>query len=173
MATMTPSTRTHNNRQTFSCRRCAERKVKCDRQNPCAACIKHNSDCVFSPVQLPKKRTKRVKVNVLTDRLRQYEALLQEQGIDPGKLPGRKVDDSQSQSVMPIMHDQQEKHGLQIPTPSSPESDPSSHSVQTSTVRGQAPFRFVENTLWNRVVEEVSGSLMQYQLAAFSHSYRC
>src|SRR4051812_15848462 len=74
-------------RTTYACIRCAERKVKCDRQRPCGACLKHNMDCVFNAPKLPRKKHKRVKVQLLADRLNLYESLLQEHGIDASKLP--------------------------------------------------------------------------------------
>jgi hypothetical protein len=62
--------------------------VKCDRQRPCTACVKHNADCVYSPSKPSgaRKKHKRVKVQVLADRLDQYEALLQKHGIDRSEL---------------------------------------------------------------------------------------
>jgi len=172
MATTTPSTSTHK-RPTFSCIRCAERKVKCDRQRPCAGCVKSNVECIFKPVQPPKQRNKRVKVKVLTDRLKQYEALLQEKGIDPGNLLNHTDSRPQSQPLMHGAPDQQEQLVVQLQTPSSLESDSSPYGLQNSTVRGQAPFRFVENSLWNRVVEEVSGRPMPCAVTAISSSRRC
>jgi len=169
MATTSLPTSGHK-RPTFSCIRCAERKVKCDRQRPCAGCVKSNVECIFNPVQPPKQRNKRVKVKVLTDRLKQYEALLQEKGIDPGNLPNQTDSRPQSQLLMHGAPDQQEQHVDQLQTPSSLASDSSPYGLQTSTVRGQAPFRFVENSLWNRVVEEVSGRLMPCVFRAASSS---
>jgi hypothetical protein len=75
-----------SSRPTFACIRCAERKVKCDRQRPCSTCTKHNADCVFNATKSPRKKHKRVKVQVLADRLHQYEALLQKHGIDQNEL---------------------------------------------------------------------------------------
>ena len=74
-------------RPTFSCIRCAERKVKCDRQKPCSGCIKHNVDCIFNATKPPRTKHKRVKVQVLADRIGQYEALLRKHGIDRSELP--------------------------------------------------------------------------------------
>jgi hypothetical protein len=74
-------------RPTFSCVRCAERKVKCDREKPCSACTKHNIDCVFNTTKPPRKKHKRIKVQVLVDRLNQYESLLEKHGIDRDELP--------------------------------------------------------------------------------------
>ena len=172
MATTSLSTSAHK-RPTFSCIRCAERKVKCDRQRPCAGCVKSNVECIFNPVQPPKQRNKRVKVKVLTDRLKQYEALLQEKGIDPGNLSNQMDSMPHSQPLMHGLTDQQEQHVVQLQTPSSLESGSSPYGLQTSTVRGQAPFRFVENSLWNRVVEEVSGRPMPCAVTAISLSRRC
>ena len=66
-----------------------------------------------------------------------------------------------------VVPDQQVQHGLQLRTPSSVESGASPYSAQTSTVGGQAPFKFVENSLWNRVVEEVGGNLVPNMLLVF------
>jgi hypothetical protein len=81
-----PTSRTYN-RATFSCVRCSERKVKCDRQRPCGACAKHCADCVYSPSRQTQKKPKRAKVQALADRLEQYESLLQQHGIDRNELP--------------------------------------------------------------------------------------
>jgi hypothetical protein len=73
-------------RPTFSCIRCAERKVKCDRQKPCNGCVKHNVDCIYNATKPPRTKQKRIKVQVLADRLSQYEALLAKHGIDRHEL---------------------------------------------------------------------------------------
>lgn len=74
-------------KSSFACIRCAERKVKCDRQRPCSACVSHKVGCVFQPPRPPRKRDRHARDQVLNDRLRYYETLLQQNGIDPKKLP--------------------------------------------------------------------------------------
>jgi hypothetical protein len=54
--------------------------------NPCGACARHDVDCIFSPSQPRRNRRKSAKEQILTDRVRHYEALLREKGIDPTKL---------------------------------------------------------------------------------------
>lgn len=88
MATNNPSSTIVSGRITFACIRCAERKVKCDRQRPCSACTKHNVECIFNTTKPPRKKYKRVKVQALADRLSQYENLLREYGVDTSSLPG-------------------------------------------------------------------------------------
>jgi len=133
-------------RRVYSCIRCADRKVKCDRQTPCSNCNKHGVDCVHVPSDLTLKRKKRIKVQILNDRLKYYETLLQEQGIDPTKLPGTTVSDpNQSGTRSP-------KELLQSPTPDSGES-----TNKAGSVSGNGRFDFVENALWTRVVQESRG----------------
>jgi hypothetical protein len=148
MSAVASSSSYTSKRQTFSCVRCAERKVKCDRQRPCNACVKHNVDCVFNLVQPPRKRHKRVNVSVLTDKLKHCEALLQEQGINPRRLPDASVMEP-SDSAGIETHQQE----LQLRTYSAIESGPTRGSKRP-IIHEPAPFHFVENKLWTRVVEE-------------------
>ena len=128
-------------RPIYSCIRCADRKVKCDRQKPCGACVKHNVDCVFNPSQPPRKRHKRVKDQILTDRLKYYEALLQEQGIDPSKLPDTpdSVPRPRLSYTVPVVPIE-----FQLQTASSIESEPSRCISKTQVVHGQGRFKFVD-----------------------------
>lgn len=118
-------------RLTYSCIRCANRKVKCNRQRPCSACVKHSVECVFNPSPPSRKRQRRVKDQVLTDRLRQYEVLLQEQGIDPSKLP-----DTPRSELLP----------KELHTPSSIESEPSRNDEvnKTQVLHSEGRFKFVD-----------------------------
>lgn len=153
MATAHSSSSSIPNRPTYSCIRCAERKVKCDRQRPCSTCVKRNVDCVFNHSQAPRKRHRRVKEQILTDRLRHYEALLQQQGIDPSRLPDTIPDtipdnrpdtpdsnprggSSQTVAVVP--------EESQLQTPSSIESEPSGCVNKTQLLHGQGRFKFVD-----------------------------
>ncbi|KAL8695779.1 MAG: hypothetical protein Q9224_003165 [Gallowayella concinna] len=125
-----------SSRPTYSCIRCAERKVKCDRQKPCSACVKYNVDCVFNPLR-PRKEQRRVKNQILVDRLKHYEALLSEQGLDPTSLP----------------HTPDPDPHFQPPTPSSVDLEPTRCINKTQVVHSQGRSKFVDN-LWTRVVEE-------------------
>ena len=124
-----------SNRPTYSCIRCADRKVKCDRQRPCGACVKHNADCVFNLAQPPRK--KRAKTQILADRLRQYEAVLQEQGIDPNKLPDTPKSGPRRVSSNIVVPKES-----QVLTPSSIGSDQCVNKTQV--VHGQGRSQFVD-----------------------------
>ena len=144
-ATASPSTNIPS-RTTFACIRCAERKVKCDRQKPsCSACTKHKAECIFNTSKPPRKRHKRVKVQFLADRLNQYEALLQEHGIDTSKLSGSIGSGLPSRSSHITVADQKD---VQLQTPSSLESEPSREPDRNINpvpqLPGQVQFKFVE-----------------------------
>lgn len=74
-------------RPTFACTRCATRKVKCDRQRPCRACVNHKVNCVFLPPAQPQRRRRLAQVRALTERLSYYETLLQAKGVDTHTVP--------------------------------------------------------------------------------------
>jgi hypothetical protein len=76
-----------------ACIRCAHRKVKCDRQRPCAACVRHHVDCVYTPYQPYRLRRKHARERAVSDGLRRYETLLRRQSsatadtrADPGAV---------------------------------------------------------------------------------------
>ncbi|KAL8953628.1 MAG: hypothetical protein Q9222_000514 [Ikaeria aurantiellina] len=151
MATGASVTSRKSSRPTYSCIRCADRKVKCDRQRPCGACVRHHVDCVFTSSQPHRRERRRVKDQILSDRLKHYEALLQEQGIDPGKLPltpesEAPVETSSATGDVP--------QAFQAHTPSSIDSEPTRSITKTQVVHGQGRSGYVENSLWSRVVEE-------------------
>ena len=141
MAAATILSSSKPSRPTYSCIRCADRKVKCDQQRPCSACVKHNVDCVFNPSRPPRKRQKRVQDQVLTDRLKFYEALLQERGIDPSKLPDTPNSEPRRRSSHTVAVVSEES---QLPTPSSVESEPSRGIDKAQVVHGQGRCKFVE-----------------------------
>ena len=174
MATAISQASNMPSRPTFSCIRCADRKVKCDRQNPCSACVKHNAECVFNLSQPPRKRRKGVKEQILTERLKQYEMLLQEQGIDTNKLqrPSRGTGPSTQMTWMSgsstVAPTEEHAHGAidtlatpkesqaQMPTPSSIDSDPGQTFHVTQVVQNQGRSTLVDNSLWTKLAEEVS-----------------
>lgn len=68
----------------YSCVRCFDRKVKCSRELPsCAACIKHGQTCEYRVPAKPQRRKTRLQEDILTQKLKHYEQLLEQNGIDP------------------------------------------------------------------------------------------
>ena len=141
MATAATPSPSKPSRPTYSCIRCADRKVKCDQQRPCTACVKHNADCVFNLSRPPKRRPKRVKDQILEDRLKLYEALLQERGIDPSKLPATPKPEPPRRSSHTVAVLPQEPR---LQTPSSVEAEPSPCFDKAQVVHGQGRPKFVE-----------------------------
>ena len=64
-----------------SCVLCQQRKVRCDKNKPCANCVKARVECRVVPPQPPRRRKKRLQEKDLVERLRKYEALLSENNI--------------------------------------------------------------------------------------------
>ncbi|EPS43041.1 hypothetical protein H072_2977 [Dactylellina haptotyla CBS 200.50] len=62
----------------FNCVVCKNRKVKCDRQMPCATCAKLNVECQYVEPGPRKKRKSSSKHENLVQRLNRYEELLKQ-----------------------------------------------------------------------------------------------
>ena len=140
-STMSP-TSSLPSRPTYSCIRCSDRKVKCDRQTPCLGCVKHNVQCVYRPPPQPRTRHRRAKDHALNERLKRYEALLQQRGIDPNGLP--EVPDPEQPRQRSGSEAAGSETGAQLPTPSSVASDLERYIVKTQVVQGQGRSKFVD-----------------------------
>ncbi|AEO55473.1 hypothetical protein MYCTH_2299337 [Thermothelomyces thermophilus ATCC 42464] len=64
-----------------SCVLCQQRKVRCDKQKPCANCVKAQVECRVVPPQPPRRRKKKPHERDLIERLRKYESLLAQHGV--------------------------------------------------------------------------------------------
>ncbi|KAK3338337.1 fungal-specific transcription factor domain-containing protein [Neurospora tetraspora] len=65
-----------------SCVLCQQRKVRCDKQKPCANCVKAGVECRVVPPQPPRRRKKKPHERDLIDRLKKYESLLSQHGVN-------------------------------------------------------------------------------------------
>lgn len=62
---------------TRSCRRCSQKKIRCDKAQPCASCIKSASECVFpGPDRAPRRKKQPLKAQ-LVSRLKSLEKEVQ------------------------------------------------------------------------------------------------
>ncbi|RDK45922.1 hypothetical protein M752DRAFT_281987 [Aspergillus phoenicis ATCC 13157] len=62
---------------TRSCRRCSLKKIRCDKSQPCASCIKSASECVFpGPGRAPRRKKRPLKAQ-LVSRLKSLEKEVQ------------------------------------------------------------------------------------------------
>ena len=78
--TPSPSSLPFKPQRVLACILCQQRKVKCDRNFPCANCIKSKAQCV--PATLAqRRRRRRFPERALLERLRKYEDLLRHNNI--------------------------------------------------------------------------------------------
>ena len=100
--------------RSHACVLCQQRKVKCDRQNPCLGCRKANINCVYGLSVPPKRRRRGHQDTELLARLRHYETLLKSHGIKPDGFDSPNMDASSS-----ISHDMEYATLNSSPDPSS------------------------------------------------------
>jgi Fungal Zn(2)-Cys(6) binuclear cluster domain len=71
--------------KSFSCLTCRQRKVKCDRRNPCSNCMRAARQCSFIPPVRGKPKRRKAPKEGLHAKLRRYEEMLKSYGakIEP------------------------------------------------------------------------------------------
>ena len=71
-------------RKTRACVACSEKKLKCDRANPCSKCAKRNSRCLYSHVEKPRKTPQRSakRIKEMEARVQAMEALIRSRSED-------------------------------------------------------------------------------------------
>lgn len=139
-------------RSTYSCVRCSDRKVRCDRQTPCSTCVKHNVQCIFRVPPPPRRKQKRAKDESLKTKLKRYEALLQKLGVDPNELSNTSEDEhchTAHGSRVVIADDT-----VSLRTPASSSTWLKRFINTSQLLHGQERTKMVDNSLWSRVVEE-------------------
>ncbi|KAH8810958.1 putative C6 transcription factor [Xylogone sp. PMI_703] len=139
----------------FSCLLCRQRKVKCDRQEPCSNCLKAQRPCSFvAPVRgkREKKLERTPKTTVhegLHDKLRRYERMLEEHGEKLGQ---------------PLDHDTSDSDATPEPDIQTPVSSrslgtrpqtKSVKAVQSTGYTTNPPPRNFDSTLWSSLGSEL------------------
>lgn len=77
-----------HNRRKHPCVLCQQRKVKCDRNEPCNNCTRARVECISPSTLPPKRRKKRFPEAELLARLRKYEDHLRGYGADIDAING-------------------------------------------------------------------------------------
>lgn len=68
-APLPPATEKKRRRPPLSCEQCRKRKIRCDRTQPCANCVKSNiPSCTYAPYHVPAWRAKKMDAMMTTTR---------------------------------------------------------------------------------------------------------
>jgi hypothetical protein len=91
--------------QKNSCVICAQRKVRCDKLNPCSNCSKSQSECVYRAPAVSQRHRKRPADEDIHSKISEYEGLLRKNNIKfqpldnswiPSPLEGKLLSESQT-----------------------------------------------------------------------------
>jgi hypothetical protein len=138
----------------FTCIRCFERKVKCDKLDPCSNCVKSKVECVFRVPPTPRRRKKRPPEAALLARLKRYEELLKSNGIDVEGAHSPPASSTVSPLSPTRPSQQSTDHSYDI------NRHPAFFQYQESQAGqllvDQGKSRFIENNLWFRASTEVT-----------------
>ncbi|KAI2780339.1 putative C6 transcription factor [Daldinia loculata] len=133
--------------KSYSCVICRQRKVKCDRRNPCSNCVKAEKQCSFvAPVRGKRKRTKPPKES-LHAKLKRLEELLKSYGAKTELSDD--LDDSDSESMS---HPDDEIARSRSPSHSDPFFKLEESNPKLITKEGTS--RYFDITPWATIGEE-------------------
>ncbi|KUJ13101.1 uncharacterized protein LY89DRAFT_673198 [Mollisia scopiformis] len=136
-------------RRKHPCVLCQQRKVKCDRNEPCQNCTKARVECI-SPLTLPpKKRKRRFPEAELLARIRRYEDALKGYGADLDAINGEGGRTSlsyQGQSTLAAKQAETESNVM-------PRSEVVAQPTRSLSIRRS--LRHVKNNLWTGINEEL------------------
>lgn len=163
-----------------SCVVCRQRKVKCDRQQPCSNCTRSACVCVYPTGRgRAPKRARRVADAQLVDKLARLESIVQHLAAENG--PGLVKGSSQPQStdapeqsrstpeygLTPDSSAQHETSGAA--TSISGRSSPVPFSIETSMSRliiDDKKSYYVSNPLWATMAQEVNPMMVSFSKPA-------
>ncbi|KIW19270.1 hypothetical protein PV08_03564 [Exophiala spinifera] len=134
-----------------ACVRCSERKVKCDRRQPCESCMRHSAECIFRPLPPRKRRKKRTTEEALIQRLHMYEELLEKNGVDANTL---------AMSTRPMTSPQSSHESFRVNHPAdlnSPDMralSPERGITKPRLLHEHGRSKYLNSGLWTRVMEE-------------------
>ena len=169
--------------QKHSCVLCQQRKVKCDRKDPCSNCTKSRVDCIFRAPAIPRRRqkTKKPPDADLLLRLKRYEDLLKNYGAKipffEGQFEGSKspTDLASSAPVLaPIGQPQHSSPGVDQDVESilseqtaveglnklrqSNRFEEIKESPRGKLISKEGKSRYLENNLWASITDELRDS---------------
>jgi hypothetical protein len=137
------STDPNHTKPTFACARCSDRKVKCNREVPCSACVRHRVQCVYRPQKAPRRKRNYAPNDLLLERLRHYEHLLQERGINPDQINHFEQAQHVEQGPTPATSEQN-IGPAQSPTPASASSETRETVFKPEVIQGRSGTRLVD-----------------------------
>ena len=127
-------------KSSLACVSCSERKVKCDKQSPCNACVKHKVQCSYRQPKLSQRKRKHVINELVEERLKHYEAILQKRGIDPYQIAGPAEAEHLRETGLP----EKSETVWEMPTSASTASGPQATIFNARLVQGQKGNKFLD-----------------------------
>lgn len=140
----------------YSCIRCFERKVKCDKESPCGNCAKSGVECVFRVPPPPRRRKKRTQEEILKARLTQYEDILRAKGIDVYKdgIRAEDLPDATPASMSKTISETSPSESMLESLRTGVGAIPNRAFVKPSLIVDEGRTRFISNNLWTSMAEE-------------------
>ncbi|KLJ12378.1 hypothetical protein EMPG_09543 [Blastomyces silverae] len=161
----TPSLPTHpGSSMPYSCVLCYQRKVKCDRHDPCSACVKAGASCMFRAPPAPRRRKKNSPESALLSRLKRYEEILRNHGIN---FDGSQdcVQETRKTSSSGPAADAPDR-GTNLPVRTKNNMDQTKEAGELVTAEGKS--KYFTGTLWMSLRDELPNTKELFDSQCFS-----
>ncbi|MCJ1398662.1 hypothetical protein MMC11_001863 [Xylographa trunciseda] len=136
----------------YSCILCSQRKVKCDKNDPCSNCRRKGVVCVFRAPAPPRRRRRRSPEAALLLRLKRAEDLLQSHGVTiDARDDESHLGDSHSDNMVDVIIsvEGRDDTGHNDKTPGR------SMAAENGRLIGkEGKTRYLENNLWKNLDDE-------------------
>ncbi|PGH02622.1 hypothetical protein GX51_04505 [Blastomyces parvus] len=149
----TPLPPTHpSSSMPYSCVLCYQRKVKCDRHDPCSACVKAGASCMFRAPPAPRRRKKNSPESALLSRLKRYEEILRSHGIDFDGAQNGAQGAPKTSPPSPAT-DGPDRDGTNLPVRTKSNMDQTKEAGELVTAEGRS--KYFTGTLWMSLRDEL------------------
>lgn len=133
-----------------SCQRCAVRKIRCDKQQPCAACVRLKVECEYRILAPPKRKRKPDRNEVLVRRLEQCERSLRRKFDDSG-APLKAPPNPSNSSLTANGRDLASNEGAPLQIPDPPITGPSGNDPQKQLNRDHSRSKYHDESVNHHV----------------------
>ncbi|OJD23947.1 hypothetical protein ACJ73_04699 [Blastomyces percursus] len=137
----------------YSCVLCYQRKVKCDRHDPCSACVKAGASCTFRAPPAPRRRKKNSPESALLSRLKRYEGILRSHGINFDGAEDGTQETPKPSSSGPAADGLDEATNLPVRTKNNNNTDQAREAGELVTAEGKS--KYFTGTLWMSLRDEL------------------
>ena len=129
-----------------SCLSCRQKRIRCNREQPCAGCLKHSIACMYPPLERPLRKRRAKNSPGLLNRLQALE-----NSIDRLSAVALAPGEQQAADTTPPPADTEANQENDCPMGHAPHR----HTPTARLLVNQNSTRYYNNAFWSKLTDEV------------------